>query len=105
MSGENPAIVAEVPLVVLEAVEEVPGVHKHIPVGQLMLVMADHFMLLYAGWELVGLCSYLLISFWFEKPVAAAAGRIPDVTKSDPASRLQILCVHACCSLVACLLL
>jgi len=27
------------------------------------------------GWELVGLCSYLLISFWFEKPAAAAAGK------------------------------
>jgi len=39
------------------------------------LVLADHFVLLYACWELVGLCSYLLISFWFEKPAAAAAGR------------------------------
>ncbi len=39
------------------------------------LVMADHFALLYVCWELVGLCSYLLISFWFEKPAAAAAGR------------------------------
>ncbi len=43
--------------------------------SMLLLVMADHFLLLYAGWELVGLCSYLLISFWFEKPQAAAAGR------------------------------
>jgi len=39
------------------------------------LVMAEHLVLLYACWELVGLCSYLLISFWFEKPEAAAAGR------------------------------
>ncbi len=43
--------------------------------SMLLLVLADHFVLLYAGWELVGLSSYLLISFWFEKPAAAAAGR------------------------------
>ncbi len=43
--------------------------------SMLGLVMADHFVLLYACWELVGLCSYLLISFWFEKPSAVAAGR------------------------------
>ncbi len=43
--------------------------------SMLTLVLADHFVLLYAGWELVGLCSYLLISFWFEKPAAAEAGR------------------------------
>ena len=43
--------------------------------SMLGLVLADHFLLLYACWELVGLCSYLLISFWFEKPAAAAAGR------------------------------
>lgn len=39
------------------------------------LVSANNFILLYVGWELVGLCSYLLIGFWFEKPVAAAAGK------------------------------
>ncbi len=33
-----------------------------------MLVLADNFILLYAGWEGVGLCSYLLIGFWFVKP-------------------------------------
>ena len=43
--------------------------------SMLGLVLADHFVLLYACWELVGLCSYLLISFWCEKPAAAAAGR------------------------------
>ena len=43
--------------------------------SMLLLVLADHFVLLFAGWELVGLCSYLLISFWFEKPAAANAGR------------------------------
>ena len=40
-----------------------------------LLVSASNFVLLYVGWELVGLCSYLLIGFWFEKPAAAAAGK------------------------------
>jgi proton-translocating NADH-quinone oxidoreductase chain L len=39
------------------------------------LVLADNFILLYLGWEGVGLCSYLLIGFWFTKPAAAAAAR------------------------------
>lgn len=40
-----------------------------------VLVLADNLLLLYAGWEGVGLCSYLLIGFWFQKPSAAAAAR------------------------------
>ena len=40
-----------------------------------ILVLADNLLLLYAGWEGVGLCSYLLIGFWFERPAAAAAAR------------------------------
>jgi len=48
--------------------------------SMLGLVMADHFVLLYMCWELVGLCSYLLISFWFEKPQAAMAGRKAFIT-------------------------
>jgi proton-translocating NADH-quinone oxidoreductase chain L len=39
------------------------------------LVLANNFILLYACWEGVGLCSYLLIGFWFAKPAAAAAAR------------------------------
>jgi NADH-quinone oxidoreductase subunit L len=39
------------------------------------LVLADNFILLYAFWEGVGLCSYLLIGFWFTKPSAALAAR------------------------------
>jgi proton-translocating NADH-quinone oxidoreductase chain L len=39
------------------------------------LVLADNFIVLYGFWEGVGLCSYLLIGFWFEKPSAAAAAR------------------------------
>ncbi len=38
-----------------------------------MLVMASNLLLLYAFWEGVGTCSYLLIGFWFKKPSAAAA--------------------------------
>ncbi|HQT75391.1 MAG TPA: NADH-quinone oxidoreductase subunit L, partial [Acidiphilium sp.] len=33
--------------------------------AMLLLVMADNFLALYAGWEGVGLCSYLLIGFWW----------------------------------------
>ncbi len=39
------------------------------------LVLADNFLVLYAFWEGVGLCSYLLIGFWFTRPAAAAAAR------------------------------
>jgi proton-translocating NADH-quinone oxidoreductase chain L len=39
------------------------------------LVLADNFLVLYAFWEGVGLCSYLLIGFWFARPEAAAAAR------------------------------
>ncbi len=39
------------------------------------LVIVDNFILLYAFWELMGLCSYLLIGYWYEKPEAAAAAK------------------------------
>jgi NADH-quinone oxidoreductase subunit L len=39
------------------------------------LVLASNFIVLYACWEGVGLCSYLLIGFWFARPSAAAAAR------------------------------
>jgi NADH-quinone oxidoreductase subunit L len=40
-----------------------------------MLVSVSNFLLVYVFWEGVGLCSYLLIGFWFHKPEAAAAGK------------------------------
>ena len=43
--------------------------------AMLTLVLADNFLLMFVGWEGVGLCSYLLIGFWYEKPSAAAAGK------------------------------
>ncbi len=41
----------------------------------LVLVLASDIVLMFVGWEGVGLCSYLLIGFWFERPAAAAAGK------------------------------
>ncbi len=40
-----------------------------------MLVLADNYLTMFVFWEGVGLCSYLLIGFWFQKPSAAAAAR------------------------------
>src|SRR4051812_3095539 len=40
-----------------------------------MLVSVSNFLLLYVFWEAVGLCSYLLVGFWYEKPSAVAAGK------------------------------
>ena len=71
------------------------------------LVLADNFLLLYAFWEGVGLCSYLLIGFWFTRAVGgcrgpqgvpghapgrrrladrhpAALGRVPRAGRSEP---------------------
>jgi NADH-quinone oxidoreductase subunit L len=43
--------------------------------AMLALVMANHLLWLFMAWELVGVASYLLIGFWFQKPSAAAAAR------------------------------
>ncbi|MEV0852338.1 NADH-quinone oxidoreductase subunit L [Nocardia fluminea] len=43
--------------------------------AMLVLVLADNFLVLYLGWEGVGLASYLLIGFWYEKPSAATAAK------------------------------
>ncbi len=48
--------------------------------SMLGLLLADNFVMLYIFWEGVGLCSYLLISFWFEKPAAARAGMKAFIT-------------------------
>jgi NADH-quinone oxidoreductase subunit L len=40
-----------------------------------MLVLSGNFLLLYVFWEAVGLCSYLLIGFWYTRPAAVQAGK------------------------------
>jgi NADH-quinone oxidoreductase subunit L len=46
----------------------------------LMLVLGQNYLLLYLGWEGVGLCSYLLIGFWFEKKENAEAAKKAFIT-------------------------
>jgi NADH-quinone oxidoreductase subunit L len=48
--------------------------------SMLVLVLADNFLLSFLGWEGVGACSYLLISFWFTRETAASAGKKAFVT-------------------------
>ncbi|MCD4808822.1 MAG: dehydrogenase, partial [Methanosarcinales archaeon] len=43
--------------------------------AMLGVVLSDNILQFFIAWELVGLCSYLLIGFWFRKPSAAAAGK------------------------------
>ncbi len=43
--------------------------------SMLVLVLANNYLLMFLGWEGVGLCSYLLIGFWYEKKSAADAGK------------------------------
>lgn len=43
--------------------------------AMLILVLADNLLLLYLGWEGVGVCSYLLVGFWYKDPLNGAAAR------------------------------
>ncbi len=43
--------------------------------AMLLLVMADNLLLLYLGWEGVGVCSYLLVGFWYRDPANGRAAR------------------------------
>jgi NADH-quinone oxidoreductase subunit L len=53
--------------------------------GMLLLVIADNLLLLFMAWEIMGLCSYLLIGFWFEKTY-------PDTDElATPANPIQAL--------------
>jgi NADH-quinone oxidoreductase subunit L len=56
----------------------------------LVLVLADNFLLLYLGWEGVGLCSYLLIGFWFDRKAAADAAKKAFITTRIGDSALLI---------------
>src|SRR5205814_3396458 len=59
--------------------EEDPGYQRFfsyislLPFSMLMLVMSNNFLQLFFGWEAVGLVSYLLIGFWYNKPTAIFA--------------------------------
>ena len=63
----------------------------------LTLVLANNFVLLYVGWEGVGLCSYLLIAFWFERKVAADAGKKAFIVTriGDTAMLIGVLLIFA----------
>ena len=65
--------------------------------AMLLLVVADNFVGLYAGWEGVGLASYLLIGFWYYKPTAATAAKKAFVMNrvGDAALALAIFVIFA----------
>ena len=48
--------------------------------AMLLLVMGDNFLLMFVGWEGVGLCSYLLIGFWYQNDDYASAGKKAFIT-------------------------
>ncbi len=48
--------------------------------SMLILILGANFLVTFLGWEGVGLCSYLLISFWFERSSAASAGKKAFIT-------------------------
>jgi len=58
-----------------------PGYHRYYAFMSLFtasmigLVLADNLLFMFVFWELVGLCSYLLIGFWFHRPAAADAAK------------------------------
>jgi NADH-quinone oxidoreductase subunit L len=43
--------------------------------SMLLLIFGDNYLMLFVGWEAVGLCSYALIGFWYKKPSAAGAAK------------------------------
>jgi len=43
--------------------------------SMLVLVLADNYLMMFVGWEGVGLCSYLLIGFYFQRKSASDAGK------------------------------
>ncbi len=65
--------------------------------AMLTLVLADNFVVLLVGWGLVGLASYFLIGFWFDRPTAVAAARKAFVINvfGDVGMLLAILIIFA----------
>ncbi len=64
-----------------EYMDEDPSVHRYFSYlnlfvfAMLLLVLGDNMLLMFVGWEGVGLCSYLLIGFWFDDDEKASAGK------------------------------
>lgn len=56
------------------------AVHSLFAAAMLGLVLSNNLLLLYISWELVGLCSYLLIGFWYERRPAAEAAKKAFIT-------------------------
>lgn len=67
--------------------------------AMLVLVLADNLLLLYLGWEGVGLCSYLLIGFWYENPANGHAARKAfTMTRiGDTALAIGLFCIYYAC--------
>ncbi len=65
--------------------------------SMLLLVIANTLLVLYVAWELVGLCSYLLIGFWFERKSAADAAKKAFITTriGDVGFAIGILIIFA----------
>ena len=56
------------------------AVHSLFVASMLGLVLSNNLLVLYVGWELVGICSYLLIGFWYERRSAAEAAKKAFIT-------------------------
>jgi NADH-quinone oxidoreductase subunit L len=56
------------------------AIHSLFAAAMLVLVLADNLLILYVGWELVGVSSYLLIGFWYERRSAAEAAKKAFIT-------------------------
>jgi len=69
-------------------------------VAMLLLTLADNLLILFVGWELVGLCSYKLIGFWSEDLVNAEAAKKAFITTrvGDVGMLLGMLVIYAHCN-------
>jgi len=67
--------------------------------SMLLLVLSNNFVQMFICWELVGVCSYLLIGFWYHKPSAADAGKKAFITTriGDVGFLIGILLIFSQC--------